>query len=631
MAESSDQRVRKLLSCSSFFRGRNVVASVAALVSALSLALVILASGLLVALIIDSQAGSSAGGDGSSWVDVGTGEGWMIQARSILGHVGFLRSERMAAMVLVVVISFGLLFRWSVRSAAGSMLEREVAGHVQRLRQHVHRMALRLEPADLTGEQLRTTDRLFQESASRLDQSLSAWGKCWLLDLPDLIVVLTVALCVQWRVALETIIPVVLCWFGLRLETMRADASARLLSEQAERGLQRLAEGLRKTRIVTGFGMEKMEGAQFELNLGQYRERCVHLQRQQENRVWLYRIIMLFAILVPGFLLVRHMLPPAGMHPATAGIIIGCLFILFRSLLSLQKTPDLAAGSAVRIEEIGAYIDRVPLVGQIAGASFMEPMSRTLQFNQIVYGTPQSPRLLNNLDLKITFGERVAVVSLNPAAPVALTSMIPRFIDPDNGQVLIDGKDVRLATLESLRAEAVFVGGNDSVFNASVVENITCGQADITKQQVIEACKIVHADRFLRSLPRGYETILGEHGGVVLDAGQVFRLSLARALARKPALLVIEEPRVALDAETKAMLDDAYQRMSEGCTVLFLPFRLSTVKRCDRVVMIHDGRVVADGPHESLVRSNDLYRHWEYTNFNDFRDSAEPASTVQPG
>ncbi|MCA9060735.1 MAG: ABC transporter ATP-binding protein, partial [Planctomycetaceae bacterium] len=452
-----------------------------------------------------------------------------------------------------------------------------------------------------------------------------------LLELPDLLVVVALALIVNWRVSLESMIPIVLCWFGLRFETMRADSSARLLNEQAERGLQRLAEGLRKTRIVNGFGMEKLESEQFESNLGQYRQRCIQLQRQREMRVWLYRLIMLFAILVPGFLLVRHVLPPGGLHPATVGIIISALVIMFRSLLVLQETSALAADSAMRIEEIGAYIDRVPLVGQVAGAGFMEPMSRSLQFNQVVYQTPQTPRLIQQLDLRIAFGERVALVSMNPAAAFSLAAMVPRFIDPENGQVLIDGRDVRLATLESLRAEAVFVGGSDPVFNATVLENITCGHGDITKQQVIDACKVVHADRFIRALPRGYETELGEHGAVTLDSGQIFRLSLARALARKPALLIIEEPRVALDAETKAMLDDAYPRLSEDCTVLFLPWRLSTVKRCDRVVLIHDGKVVADGPHEVLVRSNDLYRHWEYTHFNDFREPVETATSVQQG
>jgi ABC-type multidrug transport system fused ATPase/permease subunit len=181
---------------------------------------------------------------------------------------------------------------------------------------------------------------------------------------------------------------------------------------------------------------------------------------------------------------------------------------------------------------------------------------------------------------------------------------------------------VRQATLESLRAEAMFIGGQDPVFNATVLENITCGQSDVTRQQAIDAAKLVHADHFIRGLPRGYETLLGEHGAT-LDPGQVFRLSLARAAVRSPALLIIEEPQLTLDSETKAMLDDAYQRLTANRTVIFLPFRLSTVKKCQRIVLIHEGRVAVDGVHEQLVRTSELYRHWEYVRFNPFRDESD--------
>jgi len=276
----------------------------------------------------------------------------------------------------------------------------------------------------------------------------------------------------------------------------------------------------------------------------------------------------------------------------------------------------------VRAAEVIAFINRVPLVSQAPGASFLEPMSRSLIFDQVMFSPVQYPGLIRGLDLRISFGETLALLSLQREAAFAVASMIPRFIDPDQGQILIDGHDIRVATLESLRAEAIMVGGNDPVFNATVLENITCGQSDITRQQALDAAKLVHADHFVRTLSKGYETLLGEHG-VALDRGQVFRLSLARAIVREPALLVIEEPGIMLDASTKAMLDDAYQRISGNRTVIFLPTRLSTVKKCSRIVLIHDGKVAVDGGHDQLVRSSELYRHWEYVRFNPFRSDAD--------
>lgn len=381
-----------------------------------------------------------------------------------------------------------------------------------------------------------------------------------------------------------------------------------------------MAESLKKTRLVSSFGMEKTEQQQFESHLRDYQNRCRQLKRQQRFGEGIRHAIQLTVFVVPFSILAIKVLQ--GYHPAVCLLLASCLYVIFERLGSLQQQTELRSTGSEKADEVTEYINRVPGVSQSPGAGFFEPLSKTLTFNQIYYQTPQLPRLLTGLDLRIGFGETVALLSLQPAPAYAVASMISRFIDPDSGQVLIDGKDVRHATLESLRAEAMFIGGQDAVFNATALENITCGQSDVTRNQAIDAAKLVHADNFIRSLPRGYETVLGEHG-VALDPGQVFRLSLARAAVRSPALLVIEEPQITLDAETKAMLDDAYQRLSANRTVIFLPFRLSTVKKCQRIVLIHEGRVAVDGVHEQLVRNSELYRHWEYVRFNPFRGDSD--------
>jgi ABC-type multidrug transport system fused ATPase/permease subunit len=166
-----------------------------------------------------------------------------------------------------------------------------------------------------------------------------------------------------------------------------------------------------------------------------------------------------------------------------------------------------------------------------------------------------------------------------------------------------------------LRNETVFVGGADPFLTGSVRENIACGRPEYSLQDVTAAAKQVHASKFVLDLPQGYETVIGEHGEQ-LDAGQSFRLGLARAVLRNPALMIVEEPLAALDEDTKALLDDAYNRVVRNRTVIFLPSRLSTIKRCDRVVVLHQGRVEAVGPHSELVRTSQLYRHWEYLRFN---------------
>jgi ABC-type multidrug transport system fused ATPase/permease subunit len=181
--------------------------------------------------------------------------------------------------------------------------------------------------------------------------------------------------------------------------------------------------------------------------------------------------------------------------------------------------------------------------------------------------------------------------------------------------VLFDGEDIAWATLESLRAETVFVGANEPLLPGSVLDNIRGGRDEYTLQQVTEAAKITHAHNFIIKLVDGYESDLPERADQ-MEASPRFRLSLARAIIRNPAVLIIEEPRESLDDDSKALLADAYERICKGRTVIFLPGRLSTVRRSDQVIVLHEGRVAAIGPQAKLVSVSPIYRHWEYVNFN---------------
>jgi ABC-type multidrug transport system fused ATPase/permease subunit len=200
--------------------------------------------------------------------------------------------------------------------------------------------------------------------------------------------------------------------------------------------------------------------------------------------------------------------------------------------------------------------------------------------------------------------------------------LLPRFIEPTQGRVLFDGQDIAWGTLESIRAEVLYVGGDDPVLNGTVAENLICGESRYSLNDATEAAKLAHAHSFIVQLPQGYETVLGEHGLTLLP-GQAFRLNLARAILRNPAVMIIEEPNVLLDEDTKGMIDDCYQRLAHNHTLIFLPSRISTVRRCQQVVLLHEGRIEAVGTHSELKRDSELYRHWDYIRFNSFRRLGE--------
>ena len=439
-------------------------------------------------------------------------------------------------------------------------------------------------------------------------------------DSVELAAVTVFLLLVHWRIGMLCLIPVVVCLYVLEALAHRFEQRDRLARDRATDELELLSAGLGKSRLVLAYGMEEAEQERFLKTLKRYYERIGDVVRGQRMHRLLSRLTILgIALVILYFVIGDRVLRQSGYALPLADAVMICASLIYlafplRRLLALRS---LRTEVAVDAGHVHRYIDRVPQVGQAVGARFLEPLSRVLQFDSVSYADASGP-LLQNLDLKVPAGEVIALVSSDPAEARALAWMVPRFIEPSSGRVLIDGEDIAWVTLESLRAEAVFVDGDQPYFTGTVLENLTCGETSYSPQQATEAAKLTHAHKFILELPAGYETQLGEHGEQ-LTPGQAFRLSLARAALRKPALLIIEEPRAPMDGDDKALIEDAYTRLLRGRTAVILPTRLTTVKRADRVVFVSQGRVAATGTQESLVRSSPLYRHWEYTQFNEFR------------
>lgn len=601
MPESSPTALNRIVSDGALFRPPLLIASICALVASAALAVIVICAGVLALILTDST-------------------GVTPFAIVLSERLPILQDRSTALVILTIAIAAFAAIRLLMQWLANGVIGRRVSFLVNRQREHIQRFALRANPGDLTGAERSRAAALFRTTAQTLQKSAQQWASLRVLSFCDLFAMVVVVLLVQWRVGLECLIPIFVCWYVGRKEAGRHEASSHLLADQVERGLDRLTEDLNKARIVAGYGMEKIEHQQFADHLQKYQQRSDRLQKQQERSEWVAWLITLVMVLLPGYLIARHVLSAELVTVPSAVMLALAAFAFTKALKRLQVTAGLHGAASVAAEEISQYLLQVPSVSQTVGARFLEPMSRLLQFDQVSVDLPEHPDLLAGLDLKISAGQRVALLSLDSLEAKSLMSLIPRLSDPTAGQVLIDGQDIRRVTLESLRAEAMIVGGSEPVFRASILDNVLAGQTDLTRQQAIDACKMAHAESFIRQLPGGYEAELGGDA-VSLTTGQLFRLSLARAIVRQPALLVIEEPDSSLDSETKAMLDDTYERICSERTVIFLPSRLSTVKKCERVIVLRNGRVAADGPHEELVKSSEVYRHWEYQRFNAFADA----------
>ncbi|MCP4510082.1 MAG: ABC transporter ATP-binding protein, partial [Fuerstiella sp.] len=294
---------------------------------------------------------------------------------------------------LFAAASVMLVMRGILRGYAQTQISHHVAAAVKRLREHIHRHTLRSNPGDLTGVQRRASASLFRQTAQTLEDSSRDWGFRQLTSSCDITVLVILLLVTQWRVGLECVVPVLVCWYVYRLEKERHEASASLLSEQMERGVQKLTDDLDKAQIVAGYGMEKLEHEQFSGSLRLYQQRREQLHQQLLRGRWVSLVIVIVSVTVPGFLIARHLLFGSAIGPPAAVMLTTLVVLITLSLQRLQEVPVLAGMAVVAADEINQYLLRVPAVSQVVGARFLEPMSRSLQFNQVSVETETQPEL----------------------------------------------------------------------------------------------------------------------------------------------------------------------------------------------------------------------------------------------
>jgi ABC-type multidrug transport system fused ATPase/permease subunit len=531
--------------------------------------------------------------------------------------------ENVSALWLLILeaIFFGVLMSISL-ARARAMTFRVAMQAAALQRKSIHRQTLRLGPGDLGGDSRRTAQQLFHEEVDKVRDGIMAWGQSIVRDPVVVVFLLLLALATDWQVTFQCLVPLAACWWLVHRQRSLGQSARRLAESSAEGELRVLAESLNKTRIVRGYNMETFEQEQFEKHLDRFTRDVSSGRRHEGASIWVSRLLTVLCLgLVLYFVGVKVLATtnPLPMYAAALLVMVfGCLLTAVESLLLL---PGIRQSVNTSADKIYRYLARAPEVGQSVGAKFLDPVSKSIIFESVNYKV-NGQSVLSDFELRLMAGTSTALVSVDPLPAHAVAYLLPRFIEPQGGRVLFDSEDINWVTLESIRAETIYVGGSDPFFTGTVLENITCGQQEYSLQDATEAAKMVHAHKFIAALPNGYETVIGEHGES-LSAGQGFLLGLARAIVRNPAVLIIEEPLTRLDEDTKALLDDAYNRLLPGRTVLFLPSRLSTVRRCDQVVFVHNGRPEAIGTHSELLKQSDHYRHWEYVTFNAFRRKSD--------
>ncbi len=289
--------------------------------------------------------------------------------------------------------------------------------------------------------------------------------------------------------------------------------------------------------------------------------------------------------------------------PGDFGAIIIALSMTFSPL---KKISD----SYTTLQETRACIERVDKLFDAAhedpGEIKIDKFSKLLKFDNVSFAYHKDNIVLENIDLEIDQGEVLAIVGKSGAGKSTLVDLIPRFYKVSDGKISIDGMDLNEVELNSLRKLIGIVSQDIILFNDTIRENIAFGREDAPESDIVEAAKLAFADEFIRELPEGYDTVIGERG-LNLSGGQRQRIAIARAILKNPPILILDEATSSLDTVSEALVQKALEKLMKGRTTIVIAHRLSTIKNADRIIILDKGKIADSGTHEQLISRNDTY------------------------
>jgi ABC-type multidrug transport system fused ATPase/permease subunit len=416
----------------------------------------------------------------------------------------------------------------------------------------------------------------------------------------------------------------VLAWLALAVAPLLAITSrifgkrlkkrAKLGREAQSRMLSFVHQTLRSIPLVKTFGTESRNSRSYRRLAGQ----AVELAQRGNLLGRTYGLVN-GLITTLGVAVVLYV---GSTRVLSGAITLGTLLVF----LSYVRKMESASGGMFKIftklKSVEASIDRLlevldsdEIVPEAPGARPLPaPCRGHIRFEDVSFGYEPSRPVLSEVSLEARPGQVVALVGPTGAGKTTLASLVPRFFDPWQGRVTIDGVDIRDVSLSSLRSQVSVVFQEALLLPLTVAENIGYGRPDATRDEVIEAARAAQADEFIRRLPQGYDTVLGE-AGACLSGGERQRLTIARALLKDAPVLILDEPTSALDARTEAALVAALRRLLTGRTALVIAHRLSTIRGADQIAVLDHGRLVEIGSHDQLLVGSGLYHRLYMSQF----------------
>jgi ATP-binding cassette, subfamily B, bacterial MsbA len=365
-----------------------------------------------------------------------------------------------------------------------------------------------------------------------------------------------------------------------------------------------LQESIQGNRIVKAFGMEEYEIERFAKENFRLFKQSLRGSRIRGIVTPMMEMLAAFGIGTVVWYGGSSVVA-GGRTPGEFMAFMAAMFLMYQPFKSLTRTYTILHQGLAGAERVFEILDEAPNITDKPDAKMAPRFSKAIEFHDVSFAYAAKP-VLTRINLTIRAGEVVALVGMSGAGKSTLADLIPRFYDVDAGQITIDGVDIRDVQLVTLRSQIGIVTQHTFLFDDTVRNNIAYGDPERGMEDIIAAAKAAHADEFIRSMPNGYDSLVGEMG-MQLSGGQRQRLAIARALLKDAPILILDEATSALDSDSERMVQDALERLMTERTTLVIAHRLSTIRNADRIVVLVDGTIAEEGTHEELLARKSEY------------------------
>ena len=409
----------------------------------------------------------------------------------------------------------------------------------------------------------------------------------------------------DWQLTLVSlgIVPLVVGAIYLFAHRIRRESTS--IQEHESAVLAQAQEGLSSIRMVHAFGREEFEVRQFQQQARQSLQANLRLTLTNVNSALVISTLMVVGTAVMYYIGTVHVLS-GTLTLGSLLVFSAYLLMLYQPLESLTYTTWAMEGATAGAKRCFEVLDRQDDVVDSPGAVAISSAQGAIAFEAVNFGYAPDRCVLRNIDLQIDPNQIIGLVGGTGAGKSTLLSLVPRFYDPTTGSIRLDGCDIRQITKKSLRAQIAIVLQDTLLFSTTVRENIAYGRPDATEEEIIEAARRAQADEFIRQMPQGYGSLVGERGGH-LSVGQRQRIGIARAFLKNAPILLLDEPTSALDPSTESAIMDTIKELMRGRTTLIATHRLATIHNLDQVIVLEHGRIVEQGRGPELAARGGIY------------------------